>query len=114
MICSADVLAFLEEFRDLTGKEFILTAVAVLPFCGLNGAPFTNITGFAKVLNWVAIMNYDVWGPWSQAVGPNSPLSDTCVVAANRMGSAESFVNAWEAAGMSRHKTVLGVASYGQ
>ncbi len=58
-------------------------------------------------------MNYDIWGPWSSTVGPNAPLDDTCAAPANRMGSAVSFVNAWEAAGMPRHKIVLGVASYG-
>ena len=58
-------------------------------------------------------MNYDVWGPWSPTVGPNSPLNDTCAVAAKRMGSAVSFVNAWKAAGMPLDQIVLGVASYG-
>jgi chitinase len=50
----------------------------------------------------------------SDAVGPNSPLNDTCVsVASEQQGSAVSSVKAWSAAGMPLHQIVLGVASYG-
>lgn len=59
------------------------------------------------------MMNYDVWGSWSSAVGPNSPLNDTCATLANQQGSAVSGVQAWTEAGMPPHKIVLGVASYG-
>ena len=59
-------------------------------------------------------MNYDVWGGWSDGVGPNAPLNDTCAsTAAQRQGSAVSAINAWHAAGMPRSKIVLGVPAYG-
>jgi chitinase len=58
-------------------------------------------------------MNYDVWGSWSTAVGPNSPLDDTCAASANQQGSAVSAVKQWTAAGMPKDKIVLGVAGYG-
>ncbi|KAF9227049.1 glycoside hydrolase, partial [Gyrodon lividus] len=73
----------------------------------------TDVTGFAGVLDYIAIMNYDVWGPWSSAVGPNAPLNDTCAPPADQVGSAVSAVKAWGAAGMPANKIVLGVAAYG-
>ena len=59
-------------------------------------------------------MNYDVWGSWSDGVGPNAPLNDTCApTAAQRQGSAVSAIAAWNKAGMPRSKIVLGVPAYG-
>lgn len=42
-------------------------------------------------------MNYDVWGSFSSAVGPNAPLDDSC--APTKEGSATSALKAWTAAG---------------
>ncbi len=111
---SANFLAFLEELREhCIGKDLILTAAAVLPFSSSDGTPSKDVSGFAKVLDWVNIMNYDMWGSWSAAVGPNSPLQDSCAAPANQVGSAASEVKAWQAAGMPLDKIVLGVAAYG-
>jgi chitinase len=44
----------------------ILTAAtSSLPWNGPDGQPLTDVSGFAKVLDYVAIMNYDIWGHWS-------------------------------------------------
>ena len=58
-------------------------------------------------------MNYDIWGPWSATVGPNAPLADSCAPAEAQVGSAESAVQTWTAAGFPVEQIVLGVASYG-
>ena len=58
-------------------------------------------------------MNYDIWGSWSSAVGPNAPLNDTCAPPADQDGSAVSAVMAWSAAGIPVDQIVLGVPSYG-
>jgi len=58
-------------------------------------------------------MNYDLWGSWSQAVGPNAPLNDTCASSQYQQGSAVSAVKAWTSAGLPRNQLVLGVGSYG-
>lgn len=58
-------------------------------------------------------MNYDIWGPWSNAVGPNAPLNDSCVPSQYQQGSAVSGVKAWTDAGFPTNRIVLGVASYG-
>ncbi|OBZ70754.1 Chitinase A1 [Grifola frondosa] len=112
---TSNFLAFLQELRaDSVGKNLILTAATpVTPWKGPDGNSLTDVSAFAKVLDWVAIMNYDVWGSWSSAVGPNAPLNDTCALPTDQQGSAVSALKAWTAAGMPAHQTVLGVASYG-
>ncbi|CAA7260882.1 unnamed protein product [Cyclocybe aegerita] len=112
---TANFLSFLQELRQHpVGKTLIVTAaVATRPFIGPNGSPLSNIAGFASVLDWIAIMNYDIWGPWSGSVGPNAPLDDTCTTAANRAGSAVSAVKQWTAAGIPAAQIVLGVPAYG-
>lgn len=104
-------------------------AVFTSPFLNANGNPSKDVSGFA-LLDWVILMNYDVWGPWSPTVclsgmiqdvylrqsqvGPVSPLSDACAPAGTARGSATSAVASWVAAGMPKYKIVLGVASYGR
>lgn len=44
------------------GSKLILSAAtATSPFIGPDGNPVTDVSGFAKTLDYVAIMNYDVW-----------------------------------------------------
>ncbi|PPQ78226.1 hypothetical protein CVT25_015545 [Psilocybe cyanescens] len=108
-------LSFLEELRkDPLGSKIIISAaVATVPFIGPDGNPLADVSGFAEVLDYIAIMNYDIWGPWSASVGPNAPLNDTCASAENQDGSAVSAVQKWNKAGIPLHQIVLGVAAYG-
>jgi len=57
-------------------------------------------------------MNYDNWGSWSNAVGPNAALDDSCSPSPQGF-SAKSAVKGWTKAGFPAHKIVLGVAAYG-
>jgi len=108
-------LYFLQELRanPVGAKLTLSAATAVTPFQDASGHPSTDVSGFAEVLDYIAIMDYDIWGPWSPTVGPNAPLNDTCTLPANQVGSAVSAVKAWTAAGMPVDQIVLGVASYG-
>lgn len=112
---SANFLALLQELRNATtGPSLILTAaVSLTPFADENGDPLTDVTEFAKVLDYIEIMNYDVWGSWSASAGPNAPLNDTCASEENQQGSAVSAVAAWNAAGMPVSQIVLAVPGYG-
>jgi GH18 family chitinase len=112
---TANFLSFLQELRQnkLAAKLTISAAVGLTPFFDAAGSPLADVTGFAKVLDYVAVMNYDVWGSWFQTVGPNAPLDDTCATHANQQGSAVSAVKSWTHAGMPVDKIVLGVAAYG-
>ncbi|KAL0578118.1 hypothetical protein V5O48_003861 [Marasmius crinis-equi] len=110
---SPNFLSFLQELRkDPVGSNITLTAaVGILPFVGPDGQPMNDVSGFAKVLNHISIMNYDVWGSWSPTVGPNAPLDDSC--APVQAGSAVSAVKAWSGAGFPADQIALGVAAYG-
>jgi len=112
---TANFLSYLQELRrDPFGKSMIITAATgINPFAGQDGNPITDVRGFAKVFDYVAIMNYDIWGPWSETVGPNAPLDDSCAAPEQQAGSAVSAVAAWSKAGMPKCQIVLGVPSYG-
>ncbi|KAH9943558.1 glycoside hydrolase superfamily [Amylocystis lapponica] len=112
---SANFLSFLQALRAAPGGSNItLSAAAGLtPFAGPDGTPMSDVSSFADALDWVEIMNYDVWGAWSSTVGPNAPLNDSCAAGADQQGSAVSAVKAWTTAGFPADQLVLGVASYG-
>lgn len=100
--------------KDPLGAKLTLSAaVSITPFAGPDGNPMTDVSAFAKVLDWIAIMNYDIWGPWSATVGPNAPLDDSCAAADNQFGSATSAVKGWNTAGIPLDQLVLGVPAYG-
>jgi chitinase len=110
---SANFLTFLQELRqDETGSKLYLSAaVGITPFAGSDGEPLSDVSGFAKYLDHIAIMAYDIWGSWSATAGPNAPLNDTC--ATNGVGSVVSAVKAWTTAGFPASQIAVGVASYG-
>ncbi|KAF9260552.1 glycoside hydrolase family 18 protein [Marasmius fiardii PR-910] len=110
---SPNFLSFLQELRqDPVGSRIVLSAaVGIAPFVGSDSQPMSDVSGFAKVLDHIAIMNYDVWGSWSPTVGPNSPLNDSC--APVKAGSAVSAVKAWTDTGFPADQITLGVPAYG-
>lgn len=63
---TTNFLEFLQELRqDPVGKNLILTAAtSIFPWKDASGAQLKDVSGFAKTLDWIAIMNYDVWGSW--------------------------------------------------
>lgn len=118
-------LSFLKEFRkDPVGNGLILTAaVAAMPFVGSDNSTMSDVSGFAEVLdhigeyppsltwamskavNFSAIMVYDFFGSWSETVGPNAPLDNTCAPAnVNTTGSALDAVTRWTNAGFPSEK----------
>ncbi|KAJ7639210.1 chitinase [Roridomyces roridus] len=112
---TANFLSFIQELRqDPVGAKLILSAAtAITPFIDADGNPSADVSEFAKVLDHIALMVYDVGGEWSPVVSPNGPLKDACAPADFQQGSATSAVDAWHAAGMPLNQIVLGVPSYG-
>lgn len=108
-------LAFLQELRATsTGKNLILSAAVFdTPWVDATGSPSTDISKFSNVLDYIAIMNYDVKSNPAIGAGPTSPLDDSCAPEGARFGSAISAVQAWSAAGMPTKQIVLGVPAYG-
>lgn len=60
---SENFVKFLKKLRKtLPPTARITAAVSDLPFAGKDGQPMTDVSGFAEVLDWVLLMNYDVFG----------------------------------------------------
>lgn len=61
-----DTANFLEFLRLLRGAlprtARISAAVQTTPFTDATGQPMKDVQDFANVLDWVLIMNYDIWG----------------------------------------------------
>lgn len=91
----------------------ISTATSIVPFASPDGSPTSDVSPFADLLDYVTLMNYDIFGSWSSVVGPNAPLDDTCAPEQYQQGSAVSAVASWTKAGFPANKIVLGVGSYG-
>lgn len=107
---TANFLEFITELRQQAPNLTLSAAVSILPFVDSTGSPTTNASGFAQQLDWIEIMNYDVFGSFSSVTGPNAPLDDSC--SPNPSGSAKSAVAAWTAAGFPADQIVLGVPAY--
>ncbi|KII95055.1 glycoside hydrolase family 18 protein [Plicaturopsis crispa FD-325 SS-3] len=106
-------LAFLRLLRLVLPKGAKITAATqTSPFADANGNPIGNASQFGKVLDWILLMNYDVWGS-STMPGPNAPLSDGCGNSTQPGSNAVSAYGAWTNAGFPANKLVLGVPSYG-
>jgi len=58
-----NLLLFLQMLRAvLPPGARISAAVETTVFTGSTGKPMADVSGFAAVLDWVLLMNYDVWG----------------------------------------------------
>ncbi|KAF9268382.1 endochitinase [Marasmius fiardii PR-910] len=112
---TANFILFLEELRcHPVGKDLIITsAVSITPYNDASGNPSSDLSRYAATQDFITIMNYDVWGPWSASVGPNGPLDDSCAAPANQQGSAVRSVAQWTAAGVPLNKLLLGLPAYG-
>ncbi|ORX64248.1 glycoside hydrolase [Linderina pennispora] len=114
---SKNFLSFLQDLRaklDSTfgaGTKLITMAVRVQPFDGPNG-PMKDVSAFAKVTDYINLMQYDINGSWNSTTGPNAPLQY-----APGKGEQVSFataISAWSAAGWPTSKMGAGVPFYGR
>ncbi|PBK72766.1 glycoside hydrolase [Armillaria solidipes] len=109
---SANFLTFLQLLRKtLPSDAKISAAVQPTTFVGDDGQPMSDVSKFAKVLDWVTIMNYDV-SLSSSTPGPNAPLG-SCSNAKRPDANAKGGLKAWTSAGFPANQIVLGIASYG-
>ncbi|KAF8621678.1 hypothetical protein AX15_007691 [Amanita polypyramis BW_CC] len=110
---STNFLLFLQLLRTLLPPSAKLSAAVVSePFVDSRGRPMNDMTGFSEVLDWVLVMNYDVWGS-SGRPGPNAPMYDACGNSSQPDASAAGAFKAWTASGFPASKVVLGLPTYG-
>ncbi|KAF8434778.1 chitinase [Boletus edulis BED1] len=110
---SDNFLSFMQEMRQIAPNLTLSAATSIVPWVGSTGSPLTDVSKYASYLDWIEVMNYDVYGDFSTVTGPNSPLNDTCAASTAQQGSAVSAIAAWTKAGFPANKLVLGVAAYG-
>jgi len=109
---TANFLEFITELRQLVPDLILSAAVGVRLFLDATGHPISDASGFAQQLDWIEVMNYDIFDPlFATTTGPNAPLDDSC--SPHPSGSAMSSVRAWIEIGFSANQVVLGVPSYG-
>lgn len=71
---TANFLEFLSLLRGtLPQTARISAAVQTTPFTDATGQPMKDVRPFAKVLDWLLIMNYDIWGGVSCTI-PTLPI----------------------------------------
>lgn len=71
---TANFLLFLTALRAAVGpNKRLSTCVTQSAFLGADGSPLADVSAFAKVLDSVLVMNYDVWGGPSLSPCPLSP-----------------------------------------
>ena len=109
---SANFLIFLRLLRAKFGKDKIISLATPLNvWYGDKNAPMTDVREYAKVLDHVLLMNYDVWGS-STNPGPNAPMN-YCGDSWQPGSNAVNAVKNWKAAGMPARQIMLGVPAYG-
>lgn len=128
---SANYLKLLQDLRRaLPTGALLTTATQVFPFVNNeeraeDRAPLTDVSEYAKVIDWILIMNYDIWGCESHRLymvsssqiagdknnqpGPNAPLQDFCGNSTQPLANAYVAVESWNRAGMPLDKITLGV-----
>ncbi|KXN90766.1 Chitinase A1 [Leucoagaricus sp. SymC.cos] len=110
---AANLLNFVKLLRDALGSSRIISAaVTQMPWKGADGKPLQNVAEFAKYMNFVNIMNYDVFGA-SDPPGPNAPLENRCGTSTQPDANARAAFVQWTKAGMPASKLLLGLPLYG-
>lgn len=108
---TSNFLSFLQELRAADSSLYLTAATSLFPWNNASAAQSTDLAGFADVLDYAMIMNYDIFGAWATTGGPNAPIASSCD-ARNNQGSLELGFAAWTAAGVPASKLVLGVPAY--
>lgn len=109
---TANFLSFLQELRQTAPNLTLTAATSLFPWNDATGNRSTELSGFADALDYLMIMNYDIYGAWATTAGPNAPLDSACDPR-NNQGSGKLGVQAWLDAGVPADKLVLGLAAYG-
>ncbi|KAJ2482215.1 hypothetical protein IWW56_001236 [Coemansia sp. RSA 2131] len=102
-----------KEFDSAFGarKKLITLAVRVQPF-EVNGTPISDLSEFAKVVDYANLMQYDINGGWNNETGPNAPFNFE-----EGKGLQVSFVSAiedWTKAGWPANQLTAGIGFYGR
>ncbi|KAF7296011.1 Glycoside hydrolase family 18 protein [Mycena kentingensis (nom. inval.)] len=111
---AANLLTLITSLRTALGSSKIISAaVTDLPWLGADGKPIKDMSKYAAQMTYVNLMNYDIFGDWSPAPGPNAPLGNLCGSSSQPQYSAEAAFSQWTAAKFPANKLLLGLPLYG-
>ncbi|KAI8319770.1 endochitinase [Martensiomyces pterosporus] len=108
---------FLGGLREALASEFrgqsklITLATRFQPFDGPNG-PMSDVSEFARVVDYISPMLYDFNGVWSETTGPNAPFD--FAQGKGLQFSFKSSIQSWIDAGVPATKIIPGVPFYGR
>ncbi|OAV95374.1 hypothetical protein, variant [Puccinia triticina 1-1 BBBD Race 1] len=108
-------LKFLKLLRKKFGRNYrISAAVSVKGFMGADGKYLKDTKAFAKVLDYITIMAYDIYvaGAGRSLSGPNAPLFHTCSDPQSKF-SVSGAIKTWIKSGFHSRKILLGLPAYG-
>ncbi|KAJ2773393.1 hypothetical protein IWQ56_001010 [Coemansia nantahalensis] len=114
---AANLLTFLGELRHALESEFsgtrklVALGVGVAPFAGPDG-PLRDVSAYAKVVDYINILAYDVNGPHGNTTGPNAPLNYQS--GRGSQASLIAAVDSWTAAKFPAKQITAGVAFHGR
>ncbi|KAJ7821146.1 glycoside hydrolase family 18 protein [Mycena olivaceomarginata] len=101
---AANLLLILTSLRSALGPSAL---------DGSNGSPLTDMSAYAAQMTYANLMNYDIFGDWSPAPGPNAPLGNLCGTSSQPQYTAEAAFSQWTAAKFPASKLLLGLPLYG-
>ncbi|KAJ2716637.1 hypothetical protein H4R19_000528 [Coemansia spiralis] len=114
---AANLLTFLGELRRALESAFANTrklvalGVGMAPFSGPNG-PLHDVSEYAKVVDYINILAYDVNGPYGNTTGPNAPLNYQA--GHGSQASLIAAVDSWIAAKFPAKQITAGIAFHGR
>ncbi|GAA5959816.1 hypothetical protein JCM3765_000110 [Sporobolomyces pararoseus] len=106
---AANLIKFFTVLRNTLGNGILISAdVPAGGIVGADGNKMTDLTKFAANLDYVALMTYDFYGPWSSTTGAHSALY-TCNAGSY---SIDQSVKDWTSWGVPACKLIMGVPGY--
>ncbi|KAJ1805274.1 hypothetical protein LPJ77_004317 [Coemansia sp. RSA 2523] len=114
---AANLLIFLKELRSelesafSDAKKLVALGVGMTPFLGPEG-PLKDVSEYAKLVDYINVLAYDVNGPYGDSTGPNAPLKFQ--EGKGAQASLASAIDGWTEAKFPASQITAGLAFYGR
>ncbi|KAJ1986126.1 hypothetical protein EDC05_006411 [Coemansia umbellata] len=114
---ASNLLVFLQELRQkldsgsVQYKPTVSLGVGIKPFVGPNG-PLEDVSEYANLVDYIAILAYDMNSSQSNTTGPNAPLNYE--LGRGVQYSLISAIDSWTKAKFPADKILAGIAFYGR
>ncbi|GAA6062333.1 hypothetical protein JCM10212_006583 [Sporobolomyces blumeae] len=106
---AANLIKFFATLRQTLGSSITISAdVPAGGIVGADGNKLTDVSKFAANLDYVSLMTYDFYGPWSKTTGAHAALY-TCNASSY---SVDQSVRDWMSRGLPACKILTGMPGY--